>query len=190
GSTGRPKGVMMEHRNVANMLMWGLGDTISDFDSVLQFAAISFDISIQETFSAFLTGGQLSLIRHSTRTDIPRLLNLIAARQVKTIFLPPSILNVMFSHEEYIRLFPSCVKYIIAAGDLLVVNPRLQDYLKTNRVYLYNQYGPTEAHVITSLTLPPDDDIPMLPCIGKPVPNMSIYILDPYYNIQPLGVSG
>ena len=62
GSTGRPKGVMISHRN---LLHHNLG-VIEAYglradDRVLQFASISFDISVEELFPTWLLGATLVL---------------------------------------------------------------------------------------------------------------------------------
>ena len=56
---------------------------------------------------------------------------------------------------------------------------------------LYNHYGPSESHVVTSFQLTGTPDTwPALPPIGKPIANTQIYILDPFLNPVPAGVSG
>ncbi|UCH93630.1 MAG: amino acid adenylation domain-containing protein, partial [Candidatus Aminicenantes bacterium] len=190
GSTGKPKGVMLEHQNLVNLLIWGFRFTNLDFTSILQFATISFDASFHEIFSAFLSGGQLVLVPKEMRTDISKLFDLIERNQVKTIFLPMSLLKVIFSEGDYIEMFPACVAHIQTAGEQVVVSDQFRNYLKENNIYLHNHYGPSEAHVVTALTMAPSGEIPVLPSIGKPVSNTEIYILDKYGNVQPGGVPG
>jgi amino acid adenylation domain-containing protein len=190
GSTGKPKGVMLEHRNLVNLLIWGFRFTNLDFSSVLQFATISFDASFHEIFSTLLTGGQLVLVPKEMRTDIPKLFDLIEKNHVKTLFLPISLLKVIFSEEDYIETFPACVAHIQTAGEQVVVSDPFSNYLKEHHIYLHNHYGPSEAHVVTALTMAPQDEIPILPPIGKPVSNTEIYILDKYGTVQPEGVPG
>jgi non-ribosomal peptide synthetase component F len=56
---------------------------------------------------------------------------------------------------------------------------------------LYNQYGPTESHVVTSFALGSDPaDWPSLPPIGRPIGNSKIYILDGCLQPVPVGVTG
>ena len=63
GSTGRPKGVAMPHRALVNLLSWHLHDPIlSRPAKTLQFASLSFDVSFQEAFSTWCSGGTLVLI--------------------------------------------------------------------------------------------------------------------------------
>ncbi len=62
GSTGKPKGVMLEHRSVCNQIgalqeRYGLNPQ----DRVLQFATMTFDMSVEEIFGALLSGATLVL---------------------------------------------------------------------------------------------------------------------------------
>ncbi len=190
GSTGKPKSVMVEHRTLVNLLHFQFHHTAIHFSRVLQFAAIGFDVSVQEIFSALLAGGTLYLPDEDMKSDVPRLFQFIQQNQIEILFLPPAFLNFVFSDPDYIPLFPDCVRHIIAAGEQLIVNEALRLFLKQRHVYLHNHYGPSETHVVTTLTMDPTQEIPHFPGIGSPVSNTGIYILDSQSNLLPLGVSG
>jgi amino acid adenylation domain-containing protein len=190
GSTGRPKGVMMEHRNLVNLIKYQYKYTNIDFTRVLQFASIGFDVSFQEIFSTLIAGGTLFLTDKKTRGDVLRLFKVIEENRIKTLFLPASYLKFVFSEESYTGLLPGCVDHIVAAGEQLVVTEESRNYLCLNRVYLHNHYGPSETHVVTTLTPGPGEEIPGLPSIGRPVMNTGIYILDAGYHLQPVNVPG
>ncbi|MFC2146035.1 amino acid adenylation domain-containing protein [Acidobacteriota bacterium] len=190
GSTGKPKGVMLEHRNLVNLVRYQYKHTNLDFSSVLQFATISFDVSAQEIFSTLLAGGKLSLIDNETRNNIPGLFTIIEKNDITTLFLPTAFLKFIFKEEEYVELFPANVKHIAAAGERLMISDHLKGYLQVNHVYLHNHYGPTETHVVTSLTLDPKEEIPEIPSIGKPILNTTIFILDKGHHLQPIGIPG
>jgi thioesterase domain-containing protein/acyl carrier protein len=55
---------------------------------------------------------------------------------------------------------------------------------------LINQYGPTEAHVVSSYTINQPGASSTLPPVGKPIDNTSLYILDKQLHLLPLGVAG
>ncbi|MEO7327241.1 MAG: amino acid adenylation domain-containing protein, partial [Minicystis sp.] len=56
---------------------------------------------------------------------------------------------------------------------------------------LRNQYGPSESHVVTELTLSGDPrSFPGLPSIGRPIRNVRVYLLDPHRRPVPTGVPG
>ncbi|NIO86756.1 MAG: AMP-binding protein, partial [Candidatus Aminicenantes bacterium] len=190
GSTGKPKGVMLEHRNIANLIRYQYNHTGIDFDRVLQFTTISFDVSAQEIFSTLLAGGGLVLIDKETLNDIPELFGVVAKESIKTLFAAASFLKFVMNEEEYVNLVPGCLRHIVLGGEQLIVNERFRKYLRENRVYLHNHYGPSESHVVTALSLAPEGELPELPSIGRPVSNTAIYILDRGMHLVPAGVAG
>jgi len=191
GSTGKPKYVMLEHRNLVNLLYHEYTTALIDFSNrVLQYASIGFDVAAQEIFSTLLAGGHLFLIPGETKTDILGLLVFIESRDIDILFLPPAFLKFVFSQSDYTAAFPDCVRHIIAAGEQLTVPDSFRDYLVKNRVYLHNHYGPTETHVVSTLTLEPGGEIPKIPSIGKPISNTKIYIVDSSSKLLPIGIPG
>jgi amino acid adenylation domain-containing protein len=190
GSTGKPKGVMIEHRNVVNLIEYQKKYTKLETFNTLQFATINFDASFHEIFATLLTGGKLHLIEKELRTNIPSLLKYIGEKEIKTLFLPISFLRMVFNDPGYSILFPPDVTHIQTAGEQVVVSRELRNYLRENHIHFHNHYGPSETHVVTTLTMEPKGDIPDLPTIGKPIINTDIYILDKQKNDQPIGVPG
>jgi len=190
GSTGMPKGVMVEHRNLVNLFKFQFKYTDIDCSRILQFSTISFDASFHEIFSAFLSGGRLFLVDKDTRTDVPELFRLIERNGIKTVFLPISFLKVIFKEEEYIKRFPRSIRHIQTAGEQVVIGIHFKNFLREGQVYLHNHYGPSETHVVTTLTIDPGGDIAEFPTIGKPLQNTSIYIVDKWGHLLPPGAAG
>jgi amino acid adenylation domain-containing protein len=190
GSTGRPKGVILQHRNLVNLMEFQFRYTNMDSSKILQYATISFDVSFQEIFTAFLSGGQLVLVDKETRLNIPRLFDLIARNGIKTVFFPISLLKIIFSDPEYVKQVPGCIDHIQSAGEQVVVSDEFKRYLRERGVYLHNHYGPSETHVVTTYTIDPAGEIPGLPAIGRPVSNTRIYILDKGLHLVPVGIPG
>ncbi len=89
GSTGRPKGVAMTHEAAVNMLSWQLRTSAAAAGTrTLQFAPLAFDVSFQEAFSTWASGGTLVLLSEETRRDAPALLRLLAAERIERLFVP------------------------------------------------------------------------------------------------------
>jgi amino acid adenylation domain-containing protein len=190
GSTGEPKGIMLEHRSLVNLIDYQFNHTNISFNRVLQFTTISFDVSFQEIFSTLLAGGKLYLVDEETRNNIPGLFEVINRNEIETLFLPASFLKFVMNEKEYIHRMPTGVCHIVTAGEQVIVGNRFRNYLKENRVWLHNHYGPAETHVVTMSTLDPNGEIPELPSIGKPVSNTGIFILDKGGHLQPIGIPG
>jgi len=190
GSTGIPKGVMMNHQNLVNLMDHHINGTNIDTSSVLQFTTLTFDPSFAEIFSALLTGGKLHLIEEEVSRDFSKLLMYMKSHEVRSIFMPSSVLNQMFNSKEYLEQVPTTLRNIVTAGEQVVVGELFKKYLKDNHVYLHNHYGPAETHVVTSCTISPFNSIPCRPSIGKPIQNTQIYILDEGMHEQPINVPG
>lgn len=191
GSTGQPKGSILEHRNLTNLLGYEFEKSGIDFNNkVLQFAPISFDVSFQEIFSCLLSGGELHLITKETRNEINLLFKYIDLQRISILFLPTSFIKLILNESDYCRRIPDTIRHIITAGEQLVIPETFKNYLISNGVFLHNHYGPTETHVVTTLTLDPCKPIPQIPTIGRPIANNKILILDENRQLKPLGIPG
>lgn len=184
GSTGNPKGVVMPHRCLTNLIKWQLSETTAvEALKTLQFSPISFDVSFQEIFSTLCAGGELILLSEEIRRDPQRLLNLIIEKEISRIFLPVIVLQ-QFAEVALKGSSPFSLRAIITAGEQLQITPTIRKFfagLKT--CSLYNHYGPTETHVVTSYRMPVQINLwTNLPSIGRPISNVIIYILDTELN--------
>ena len=82
---------------------------------------------------------------------------------------------------------------MITAGEQLRITPPIaRMFERLGDCCLYNQYGPTESHVVTVFNLsgPPPSQWPSLPPIGRPIANIKIYLLDHYRQPVPVGIVG
>jgi len=193
GSTGTPKGVSMGHAALANLLSWQKNNSISTTDiNTLQFAPLTFDVSFQEIFSTLTTGGTLVLVDDDLRVDPYRLLRYIEEHSVNRIFLPFVVLQYLTEAADAEQFFPACLKEVMTAGEQLKITPQIVRFFNAlPACVLYNQYGPTETHVVTQLKLDGDPTRwPMLPSIGMPIDATEIHILDEELNALPYGETG
>ncbi|MEH2084992.1 MAG: amino acid adenylation domain-containing protein [Nostoc sp.] len=192
GSTGKPKGVAMSHRSLANLLHWQINESAFSCAKTLQFASISFDVSFQEIFSTWCSGGTLVLIPEEVQKDGFVLLQLITQEKVERLFLPFVALQQLANAASISKFYPASLRQIMTAGEQLHITPDLVNFFRElPGCTLQNQYGPTESHVVTSFTL---KDVASswspLPPIGRPIANTQIYILDRHLQLLPIGVSG
>lgn len=181
GSTGKPKGVLMGHAALVNLLLWQQDNSTSALGScTLQFAPLTFDVSFQEIFATLTTGGTLVLINDELRIDPVQLLQYIESQSINRIFLPFVVLQYLTEAAVSNSHFPACLQEIMTAGEQLKITPQITSFFKAlPGCTLYNQYGPTETHVVTQLKLNGDPSLwPFLPNIGVPIDNTDIIILD------------
>jgi len=193
GSTGRPKGVSLPQAALVNLLHWQVQQpSLDKTETTLQFTSLSFDVSFQEIFSTFFNGGQLVLVNEETRKDASALLKYLSEQKIERLFMPYVMLQHLAQHLESSNHDALRLQNIITAGEQLHITPAIHSLFKTlPQCRLYNQYGPSESHVVTAFTLSLDKDIWMdLPPIGQPIANTRIYILDAAHQPQPPNLPG
>ena len=193
GSTGKPKGVKMTQLALCNLIWWQLQNTeVSSHAKTLQFSPISFDVSFQEIFSTWSSGGTLVLITEELRRDARALLSLLKKQSVERLFLPFVALQQLAEAAESTEIVPDSLKEIITAGEQLQITPAIS-YLfsKLNNARLSNHYGPSESHVVTAFNLNGSVNTwSLLPPIGRAIANTQIHILDSHLQPVPIGVPG
>jgi non-ribosomal peptide synthetase-like protein len=167
GSTGRPKGIAITHRNICHFLRAAeLTYGLTAYDSMLQCSSIAFDLSLEEIWLPYLVGARLELCPAEYLADPEQLASLIRDRQVTAIDLVPTLLGLMDNDLGTVRL-------IIVGGEACPEG-LVQRYASSGRTMI-NSYGPSEATVVaTSAVLSPGAPI----SIGRPIPNMSCYVVD------------
>ncbi len=181
GSTGRPKGVEMPHRPLVNLIQWQR--TISAMgpgDRTLQFASLGFDVSFQEMFSTWATGGTLVVVPTDLRMQPAGLLTALNDWQIHRMFLPFVMLEQLAEADRSQATPPAFLKEVAVAGEQLRIGPGIRRFFgRLVGGRLWNHYGPAEAHVVTSYELPgAPSSWPDLPPIGRPLPHCEIYLLD------------
>jgi len=192
GSTGIPKGVAMPHRALSNLIRWHLINFDNEKPSnTLQFSPISFDVSFQEIFSTLCSGQTLVLVSEETRKDPYALFELIKSENISQLFLPAVALQ-QFAKVAKMHEPLKALKTVFTAGEQLKITPDIELLFEnTPEAYLYNHYGPTETHVVTSHRLAKENiPWPKLPPIGVPILNVETYILDKNRNLVQAGSMG
>jgi amino acid adenylation domain-containing protein len=188
GSTGTPKGVMIEHRSVCNQISF-LQKTyrLQSQDRCLQFAALSFDVSVGEIFGALSSGAALVLRTDRWLADSREFWRLAKEHEV-TVFDLPTRFWQLLAEDETLAI-PNCVRLLIIGGES-VEQKSLEAWFqrKGHRPRLLNGYGPTEATVQATMEEPLG--AAAWRSIGRPVANTRVYILDDHGQPVPIGVTG
>ncbi|MEO8210865.1 MAG: amino acid adenylation domain-containing protein, partial [bacterium] len=193
GSTGKPKGVLMKHESLINLLFWQIeGQKFEKKSRVLQFTTLSFDVSFQEIFSTWYSGGTLVMMKEEDRQDLSKVLKIINDKKIRRIFLPFIALQQISEVYSLTKEKSLSLKEVNTAGEQLQNTPAIINLFNSLKDFTFtNQYGPAEAHVVTSYTLNSDTKNWMkLPPIGKPIFNTQMYVLDSTLKPIPVGVNG
>lgn len=193
GSTGLPRAVAMPHRPLVNLLTWqSRTPEFAEPARTLQFASLSFDLSFQEMFSTWCTGGTLVLISEETRHDPVRFLRFLDKQRIERVFLPFPALQEMAEVSIGSGIVPRHLRDVTSTGEQLRICPAIVEFFeKLGNCRLHNHYSLSEAHVATAYTLSgPPGGWPVLPPIGFPIANVKTYLLDSDLQPVPPGVPG
>ncbi|WP_365731752.1 amino acid adenylation domain-containing protein [Ramlibacter sp.] len=188
GSTGRPKGVLVEQQGLGNQVS-ALGQRygLHAGDRVLQFAALSFDMSVEEIFGALLHGATLVLRDDSWVAGPSAFADLCERHGITVANLPTSFWRLLVTAPDF-RL-PACVRQIMVGGEAVLPADLRAWFAQPARPALFNAYGPTEATVNAAIQQPTADTASWQ-SIGAPMANTRIHLLDEQLNPVPVGIAG
>ncbi|MEJ6981955.1 non-ribosomal peptide synthase/polyketide synthase [Pedobacter sp. P351] len=183
GSTGRPKGVLVEHGSVVNLIRaQTLYFSINSGDRILQFSNYCFDASVEQIFLALSNGASLVAFREDLLYNTALFEAYLRTQKVSHLHATPFFLeNITPDNYPHLRR-------VIAGGD--VCRKELAARWK-GKVDFYNEYGPTET-TVTSIEyhdVGSSQERSLVP-IGKPLVNVSLYILDQHGALCPEGIPG
>ena len=183
GSTGVPKGVQLPHRALANLIRWNMS-VLPEPAKTLQFATINFDISFNEIFSTFATGGCLYVASEAEHRELGQLHRLLAKRGIEKVVLPAVLLNQLAQLQQDDPADLRSLRAILSTAEQLKITDAVRSLLESiPGASLYNDFGPTETHVCTSLFVSGRNDLwGPEPPIGRAIHNTRAYILDKYFN--------
>ncbi|HET7232709.1 MAG TPA: non-ribosomal peptide synthase/polyketide synthase [Longimicrobium sp.] len=180
GSTGVPKGVLVEHGGVCN--------TIATFSRlyengprsrVLLFAPLHFDASVLDVFTALANGGTLVAAPREETIPGQELTALLARKRITHAKFTPSALAATPWAD-----LPE-LEVVILGGE--ICSAELVERWAPGRRF-FNGWGPTEVSVRSTAVRATDGTRP--PPIGRPLGNVTHYVLDPAGRPVPIGVPG
>jgi len=194
GSTGEPKGVMVEHRNLARLFTatepWFQFD---DKDVWTLFHSYAFDFSVWEMWGALLYGGRLIVVPKRITQSPEDFYGLICQEGVTILNQTPS------AFRQIIRVQEKCernhqLKTVIFGGEALetaILKPWYEQK-RNAHARLINMYGITETTVHVTYCVLDRDDVSAYggSPIGRGIPDMQVYILDPHGEPVPVGAAG
>ncbi|WP_146151814.1 non-ribosomal peptide synthetase [Ahniella affigens] len=189
GSTGKPKGVEIEHGSLSSLAAAWVHQRGEQ--KVGRHVAINapmvFDVSVQQLLQ-LLSGATLYPVPEQTRLDIDALWRFMEASRLDEFDCTPSLMQVLLDTLTEARRgwLP---KMLLVGGE--AISERQWRQLLGLRGYgieACNGYGPTECTVYT--TYGPVVPESAQPVIGRPVPNLRLYVLDDHGEVCGPGVAG
>ncbi|WMJ80681.1 amino acid adenylation domain-containing protein [Clostridium sp. MB40-C1] len=186
GTTGTPKGVMVENRNILNTLYWRKNYyEFSENDVTLQIPSFSFDSSVEDIFTTLISGAKLVLINEDKRLDIQYLKDIMLKEKITNFLVTPSLYASILSADlQNVKT----LRNVTVAGESIPSELIKEHFKKFTKVDLFNEYGPTENSVCSTVYKFVKNNNKVL--IGTPISNTRIYIIDEKNKVLPIGVKG
>ncbi len=188
GSTGKPKGVLVSHRNLLHSTAVRREYYKEPVESFLLMSSFSFDSSVAGIFWTLCDGGTLVLPEYGQERDIFEVVELINEHSVTHMLSLPSVYSLLLASAPA-RLISS-LKTICVAGEECPSSLLKKHFNTLPNTRLYNEYGPTEGTVWSTVYECTQSDIGKVIPIGEVVKNVQIYILDENLSVLPIGVPG
>ncbi|MFL6284933.1 MAG: amino acid adenylation domain-containing protein [Pyrinomonadaceae bacterium] len=196
GSTGRPKGVQITHANVARLFAatreWF---RFGPRDVWTMFHSYAFDFSVWELWGALLHGGRVVVVPFVVSRSPEAFYELMRDEGVTVLNQTPSaFLQLIQAAEPADEAERLPLRLVIFGGEALEpqsLRPWFERY-GDRTPQLVNMYGITETTVhVTYRPLSAEDLRPGAgSMIGRPIPDLQVYVLDEYRNLCPVGVPG
>jgi len=196
GSTGMPKGVMVEHQAIINRLIWMQSIySLAEDDVILQKTTYTFDVSVWEILWWSFTGASVCMLAPKKEKEPAAILQSIKNNNVTVMHFVPSMLSVFLEYIKYENESSQMLslRRVFASGEELGTN-QVQDFYnviyKSNGTDLVNLYGPTEAAVDVTYFDALSEPLCKIIPIGKPISNISMYILGNNDALLSVGIPG
>ena len=152
-------------------------------DRATHLAGVGFDASVWEIWPYLAAGASLHMPSAETLLMPDALWAWMARERITVTFLPTPL-----AEAALLQPFPAGLKLrtLLTGGD------RLGKGIDGPLPFAFiNHYGPTENTVVTTAgPVPLTADVAGPPPIGRPIPNVTVYVLDERMHPVPVGVPG
>ncbi len=185
GSTGQPKGVLISHKNLRSSTFARTEYYDKQVSAFLLLSSIGFDSSVAGIFWTLTTGGKLCLVEH---VDPYELEQCLVENKVSHMLALPSLyreLLLSWRHDSLVSL-----DVVVVAGEKCTKEVLEVHRSKNINCSLFNEYGPTEGTVWSSVERLDSLHENVTISIGKPIGNARFYVLDAFGRLAPKGVLG
>jgi amino acid adenylation domain-containing protein len=188
GSTGQPKGVLVTHGNVAHSTQARLTYYRQPISVFLLLSSFAFDSSVAGLFGTLCQGGTLIFPGAGQQADLGHLTTLIARHSVSHVLSLPSLYALLLQQASPSQL--DSLRAVIVAGEACLRGLVTQHYERLPDAALFNEYGPTEGTVWSSVYPCRLQDVATSVPIGRPIANTQIYLLNAQLQPVPIGIPG
>ncbi len=187
GSSGTPKGVLVSHGNLLHSTLARLDRYGPSAPRFLLLSSYGFDSSIAGIFWTLCTGGTLVLPADAEHADPQAIGRLIAAHSATHVLAVPVLYSRLLEGARSGML--ESLTTVIVAGETCPIELVHRHTQELPRAALYNEYGPTECTVWSTVHQCSALDTGSVP-IGRPIDGARVYVLDESLEPAPIGVTG
>jgi amino acid adenylation domain-containing protein len=177
GSTGKPKGASISHGALVNTLLAvGKDLRLAPDDIVLAWSTVAFDVACLEIYLPLAFGASLYLVEKELGGDGDLRLEQIRTSAATVMMGTPTMYRLLLEKgwEGDTRM------QVVVGGEVLPLH--LGTRLARMCRAAWNQYGPSETAICATQTRIRVDAKRIT--IGRPLPNVSVYLLD--QQLQPV----
>jgi amino acid adenylation domain-containing protein len=194
GSTGRPKGCQITHRNLVRLFAateeWFHFD---EHDVWTMFHSYAFDFSVWELWGALIYGGKLVIVPYLVSRSPEDFYELLQDEGVTVLNqTPSSFRQLIHASERAAAANPLALRYVIFGGEALEMQSLKPWFARhgDQKPQLVNMYGITETTVHVTYRPLSLQDTAGGSVIGRPIPDLQLYLLDGNREPVPMGVAG
>lgn len=189
GSTGKPKGVMIEHASLSASTRARIEFYKEPVGNYLLLSPIGFDSSVAVIFHTLCTGGTLVIPDAEVSWEADDLADIVDRERIRTLLCVPSVYNDLLTSKSGAQRL-RWLRTVVVAGETCPRKLVGMHYELLSDASLFNEYGPTEATVWSTVHLCDASSDSSSVSIGTPIANTSCYVLDEAGCLSPLGVPG
>jgi amino acid adenylation domain-containing protein len=187
GSTGRPKGVVVTHGNLSASTEARFQAYDAPPKRFLLIPSVAFDSSVAGIFWTLSAGGTLVVPTDDEVRDPRRLARLVFEQRVDSLLCVPSVYAQLLAAGGELLV---SLENVIVAGESCPARLVREHFQTLSKTRLFNEYGPTEATVWSTLHEMTESDASRLVPIGRPIPGVRIDIVDGLGRPAPTGIPG
>ncbi|XRA97550.1 chondramide synthase [Pycnococcus provasolii] len=194
GSTGRPKGVPITHLSLTNLLRSFeralLDELRPDGGCLVAVTTICFDISGLEMYLPLMNGCRLHVATYDEARDPALLGELLQSVNATCMQATPATWRALLQFGGDVAVNAMAKIAALCGGEALPFELAVSLRRSVNR--LLNVYGPTETTIWSTFAEIPTNvaETGIPGCIGTPIANTTVYVLDKFGQPCPVGVPG
>jgi amino acid adenylation domain-containing protein len=184
GSTGTPKGALNTHKGVANLVRWYFSPDMATVpnERVMLSSSLSFDLTQKNVLGPLLCGATL-IVPTGRTADADAFHAALQRHRPTRINCAPSAYRLYRSSAPL-----GALRMAVLGGE--PVDATLAAEFSGSPTTLVNSYGPTECADVAVAWVHPAEAPPAALPLGRPIPNVQVYVVDQDLALLPAGATG